>query len=93
MKSVILAISLFNVQPAAPAVDLQWFDHQAMRDHLASYLKDDRKSVTAVLTSKLQDVLADRQELADALFEQSNTTQVIASSRSRSQLATRQDDQ
>lgn len=93
MKSVILAISLFNVQPAAPAVDLQWFDHQAMRAHLASYLKDDRKSVTAVLTSKLQDVLADRQELADALFEQSNTTQVIASFRSRSQLATRQDDQ
>lgn len=80
MKTVILAISLFNAQPAQPAVDFQWFDQQAMRDHLVSYIKDDRNSVTSVLASTFEELLANSQELADALGEPADTTQVIAKS-------------
>lgn len=55
MNTLILAVSLFTTQSGMPNVETQWFDTQAMRAHLVSYLSDDRQRVSSVLSSTLSE--------------------------------------
>lgn len=55
MKTLLLAVTLMNSQPAMPQFDSPGFDTQAFAGHFKSYLVEDLLSVSNVINASLRE--------------------------------------